>query len=169
VDNELSPQQRAKRPRTALAGPYGHPFHPVLVTIPIGAWTASIIFDVVALFADDREAFVRGSLWLVGIGVIGALMAAVFGVMDFLTLTSGTKARRTAVVHMTLNLTVIALFIVSFVIRANSGYDVLSIPAFVVSLIAYALVTVSGYIGGILAYHYGVRVADEATQAEGFR
>jgi hypothetical protein len=38
----------AKQPRTVLAGPYGHPFHPILVTVPIGAWVASVVFDIVA-------------------------------------------------------------------------------------------------------------------------
>ena len=40
------PQQQAKHPVSLMAGPYGHPFHPILVTIPIGAWTASLVFDI---------------------------------------------------------------------------------------------------------------------------
>ena len=43
-----------------------------------------------------------------------------------------------------------------------------TVPAFVVSAVAYALLGVSGWLGGKLAYHYGVRVADEGTQASGF-
>lgn len=51
--SENTPHQRARRPRTGLAGPYGHPFHPILVTIPIGAWTASVVFDILGLVSDD--------------------------------------------------------------------------------------------------------------------
>lgn len=79
--------QRAKHPKTALAGPYGHPFHPVMVTIPIGAWSASVIFDIVALAATGKEpAFAEGAYWLIGIGIVGAVLAAAFGLMDLLVI-----------------------------------------------------------------------------------
>jgi uncharacterized membrane protein len=44
--------RQAKQPvSAALAGPYGHPLHPLLVTVPIGAWLASLVFDVASRFA----------------------------------------------------------------------------------------------------------------------
>jgi uncharacterized membrane protein len=88
--------ESAKRPRTGIAGPYGHPFHPVLVTVPIGAWVASVVFDVVALVSEDDEAvFAEGAYWLIGIGIIGAVLAAIFGLMDLLAIPRGTAAFRT--------------------------------------------------------------------------
>jgi uncharacterized membrane protein len=164
-----SAQYRAKRPRTALAGPYGHPFHAILVTVPIGAWAASIIFDVVSFFTRDYRPFTLGALWLVGIGIVGAILAAAVGLMDLQTLASGTKARRIALTHMTLNSIVILLFIASFLIRLFAGWEDVSLVGFIVSVIAFLLIGVSGYLGGELAYHYGVRVADEKTQADGFQ
>ncbi len=160
--------RQAKRPRTILAGPYGHPFHATVVTIPIGAWTASIVFDIVAFFSSDPEAFTRGAVWLIGIGIAGALIAAVFGLMDLQTLAQGSKARRVALGHMALNTVGIVLFAVSFFIRLGAGYDEVSVVGFIASLIAYGAVGFSGYLGGELAYHYGVRVADETTQADGY-
>jgi uncharacterized membrane protein len=164
-----SAQYRAKRPRTALAGPYGHPFHAILVTVPIGAWTASLIFDVVSFFSRDYQPFTLGALWLVGIGIVGAVLAAAVGLMDLQTLETGTKARRIALTHMTLNSIAILLFIASFLIRIFAGWEDVSLVGFIVSLVAFALIGASGYLGGELAYHYGVRVADEKTQADGFR
>lgn len=164
------PLYRAKRPKTVLAGPYGHPFHPVLVTIPIGVWIASAVFDIVALASAEKEAaFAEGAYWLIGIGIIGALLAALFGLMDLLTIPRGTKAFRTGLTHMTLNLTVVVLFVVDFAVRASQGSDEASVAGFVLSLVALALLSVSGVLGGRLASHYGVRVADEQTQREGFR
>jgi uncharacterized membrane protein len=160
---------RAKQPRTVLAGSYGHPFHPILVTIPIGTWLAALIFDIVAIFSSDDQVFARGAMWLVGIGIVGALIAAVFGFIDFGGIAAGTKARRTATIHMGINLTVTALFIVSFFVRLNDGFDDVSVLGFVLALIGYAWIGVSGYLGGQLAYRYGIRVADENTQREGFR
>jgi uncharacterized membrane protein len=159
---------RAKQPRTVLAGPYGHPFHPILVTIPIGTWVAAFIFDLVAIFSEDDEVFARGAMWLVGIGIIGALLAAIFGFIDYGGIAHGTKARRTATIHMGINLTVTALFVVSFFVRWGDGFDDVSVLGFVLLLLGLAWLGVSGYLGGHLAYRYGIRVADENTQREGF-
>ena len=161
---------RAKHPKTILAGPYGHPYHPILVTIPIGVWIASVVFDIVALASAEEEAvFAEGAYWLIGIGIIGAVLAAVFGLMDLLVIPRGTRAFRTGLTHMTLNLAVVVLFVVDFAVRASQGYEEFSTVGFILSLVALALLTVSGTLGGKLAYHYGIRVADEQTQSEGFR
>src|SRR5690606_36859613 len=56
----------AKRPASPLAGPYGHPFHAMLVTIPIGTWVAGVVFDIVGLAGDDPAAFATGARWLFG-------------------------------------------------------------------------------------------------------
>jgi len=159
---------RAKHPRSIVAGPYGHPFHPVAVTIPIGAWTAALVFDIVALVSDG-PAFATGATLLVGIGLVGAVLAAALGFMDLTQIARGTVAHRTALVHMTLNLLATALFTVGLVLRLVAGADHPHLGAFVVSAIAFLLVGASGYLGGKLAYRWGVRVADEGTQAEGFR
>ncbi|WP_272952555.1 DUF2231 domain-containing protein [Kribbella amoyensis] len=66
------------------------------------------------------------------------------------------------------NLAVVALFVVSFVVRASQGYEEASVAGFVLSLIALAILGISGWLGGKLAYRYGVRVADEQAQREGF-
>jgi uncharacterized membrane protein len=165
--DEMSALRRAKRPRTPLAGPYGHPFHALLVTVPIGAWTASLLFDVVSFFVDDPEPFARGALWLVGIGILGALLAAVFGLMDLSVLTKGTKARRIGLTHLAFNSVAIVLFAVSFVMRLNADLEEPSGAAFVISLLAFGAVSVSGFLGGELTYRHGVRVADEETQLDG--
>src|SRR5690242_1912380 len=93
----------AKHPRNILAGQYGHPTHPVMVTIPIGAWTASVIFDIVGLAGHDEPAFAQGATWLVGIGIIGALAAAIFGLLDLSVIPRRTKAFATGLTHMSLN------------------------------------------------------------------
>lgn len=160
----------AKQPKTVAAGPYGHPFHPVMVTVPIGAWLASVVFDIVALTGPEQEsAFVTGAYWLIGIGIVGAVLAALFGLMDLLAIPRGTKAFRTALTHMTLNLVVVVLFVINFAIRVGQDSDYASVGLFILSLIAVALLGLSGWLGGKLAYRYGVRVADENTQAEGFK
>jgi len=164
----MTVDSNGKQPKTALAGPYGHPFHPVMVTVPIGAWVASLIFDIVALTGDDDATFARGAYWLICIGIIGALVAAIFGVLDLLIIPRGTPAFRTGLTHMALNLTVVVLFVINLGIRASGDIDEASAGAFILSLVALALLSFSGWLGGKLAYRYGVRVASEQTQQEGF-
>lgn len=163
---------RAKEPITTAAGPYGHPFHPILVTIPIGAWVGSLIFDIASKAkSGGAPSLVDGSYWLIGIGVLAAVLAAVFGLMDLLTIPRRTRAFATGLTHMGLNLTVVGLYVANFVWRHSSYYDARSVATgqLILSAVAIGLLMVSGWLGGMLAYRFGVRVADEKTQQEGFR
>lgn len=161
-----SPLRRAKRPRTVLAGPYGHPFHALLVTIPIGAWTASLVFDILGAVTGDADAFATGAAWLIVIGLAGAALAIVTGFLDYTVLTPGTHARTVATAHLAINLTVSVLFIVNAVVRfgdlETGGFS----AGLILSILGLLLLGVSGFLGGELAYRFGVRVADESTQEE---
>jgi uncharacterized membrane protein len=160
-------EQDAKHPITPLAGPYGHPFHPALVTVPIGAWICSMVFDVISKRADDPVVYGRGAYWLIGIGIAGAAAAALFGLLDLLSIPRRTPAFRLGLIHAGFNVVVLALFVVSFLVRRGGDFGPTSTGLLVLSSVALASLAVSGWLGGKLAYHYGVRVADERTQAEG--
>jgi uncharacterized membrane protein len=167
-----SPQLAAKRPVSAvLAGPYGHPFHPILVTVPIGAWVCGLVFDIASRVVDDPGFLTKGSAWLLAIGVIGAVLAAMVGLLDLFAIPSGTRAFRVGLTHMGLNLLVTAAYAANFFWRL-ADYDQpgsVAVGQVVLSALSLAVLAGSGYLGGKLAYHYGVRVADEATQAEGYQ
>jgi uncharacterized membrane protein len=167
--NERNMQQQdvlpAKLPATALAGPYGHPFHPLLVTVPIGAWVASLAFDVVAHLVSDGQSFATGARWLIGIGVLGTLVAAVFGLMDLMIIPNGSRAFIVGIAHLCNNVAVVVLFSISFFLRV--GDPVADGGLIVISVVGLIALSVSGWLGGRLAYRYGVRVATEAVQAEG--
>jgi uncharacterized membrane protein len=161
---------QAKHPVTALAGPYGHPVHPILVTVPIGAWTASLVFDIASHIARGPGFLAQGSLWLIAVGVIGALAAACAGFLDLFAIPTKTPAFRTALVHMTLNLAVTVAYAAGFAWRYGGYHHPGPVAAgqIALSAVSLAALAVSGYLGGKLAYRYGVRVADETTQAEGY-
>lgn len=165
--HEAGPEPgRAKAPLTVLAGPYGHPFHPLLVTVPIGAWVASLVLDLGSRWGARADALSLGARWLVGVGVIGALAAAVVGFLDLVAIPSRTRARRVAVLHLTLALTATAAFAVSFALRSGDGPTAWGQVA--LSVLALALLAGAGWLGGMLTYRYGVRVAEERTQRLGF-
>lgn len=161
----------AKQPVSAmLAGPYGHPFHPILVTVPIGAWVASLVFDIASHIVDEPGFLTRGSEWLIAIGVIGAVAAASVGFLDLMSIPPRTKAFRTGLVHMSLNLSIAAAYVINFFWRHGSYSDGGSVDAgpLVLSALSLAALGVSGWLGGKLAYRYGVRVANEQTQLDGY-
>lgn len=160
----------SKRPASRLAGPYGHPFHPQVVTLPIGAFTASLLFDIGARLGwVDTSGAAFASAWLLVIGVAGALLAMALGVMDLSTIPDKTKASRTAVTHGAVNSVATAVLALSAFIRFYRGTDEVPLVAFLLSVAGLLILGLGGWLGGKLAYTYGVRVARETLQEEGYR
>lgn len=162
----------AKQPVTPVAGPYGHPFHPILVTIPIGAWVGALVFDIASrVNSTGSRSLVDAAYWLIGLGIVTALLAALFGLLDLLTIPTGTRAFRTGLIHMVLNVSIVGLFVVNFIWRHSNYYELskVKVGQLVLSAVAIALLLVSGWLGGMLSYRYGVRVAAETDQAEGYQ
>lgn len=157
----------AKRPKSVLAGPYGHPFHPILVTVPIGAWVASLVFDIIAKVGDNPAAFADGSYWLLIIGIVGAFIAALFGTMDLLTIPSKSRAGSTAITHMALNTAALVVFAIDALVRREQGRDDVSTLAIALTVLGLLVVSASGWLGGKLSYTFGVRVAEERDQVQG--
>ncbi len=156
----------AHRPSMAAAGPYGHPIHPMLVTIPIGAFVATLAFDIASVTIEGR-AYGRPAVWLSLIGIVGGLVASLFGLVDYRRLTKGTRAHAVATRHMILMDVVLICFVVGFFVRrADSNYYLYGTPklALALSVVGVGIMLIGGWLGGKLAYSYGSRVADESDQ-----
>lgn len=173
VNSDNRGLRQAKRPVSrALAGPYGHPFHPMLVTVPIGAWVSSLVFDIASRTVHRPGFLTHGSAWLIAIGVLGALAAACVGFLDLFAIPTGTPAFRTGLAHMGLNLVITIAYAAGFVWRQAGEYpDTQGVGSgqLALSAVSLAALGLSGHLGGKLAYRYGVRVAEESVQADGYR
>jgi uncharacterized membrane protein len=166
-DDATQGLHQAKLPQTPLAGPYGHPFHPILVTVPIGAWVSSLVFDIATRAkSNGSQQLVYGAWWLILIGIIGAGAAALFGLMDLTRLRRHSRALRAGLVHMTLNELVLAAFVVNVIWRYDGHSTDTKVRGgqLALSAVALGVLAISGWIGGMLAYRYGVRVAEETDQ-----
>lgn len=165
----------AKEPKTPLAGPYGHPIHPLLVTVPIGAWMSSIAFDMIGPASEDERAYAIGAKRLIDIGIVSATGAGMFGLIDFLQIPRGSRAWYAGLTHMAMNLGAVGMFAINSATRGRRLRSRGPGPAVTwwergMSLTTAMSLLVSGWIGGSLTYRYGIRVADEEHQKEtGFR
>ena len=131
----------------------GHPIHPMLVPLAIGLFIFSFVCDLF-LVSGREGAWATVALYTMVGGIAGALLAAVPGLIDLLSLPEG--PRRTAIIHMAINLTVVALFVVNAWMRMR-GADPRGTPI-VLSGVALVLLVISGWLGGKMVYEHGVGV-----------
>jgi len=76
----------------------GHPIHPMLIVFPLGLLATAVAFDIVALSTGDGSWF-GISFWMIAAGIIGGLLAAVFGLIDWWAIPAGTRAKRIGLWH----------------------------------------------------------------------
>jgi uncharacterized membrane protein len=138
----------------------GHPIHPILIPFPLGLLTTSIVFDVVHLLTGSGK-WSEISFWVIAAGVIGGLAAAVFGLIDWLAIPSGTRAKVVGLWHGAINVVMVTLFIVSWLLRADAPGDPGTV-AIVLSFVAIGLASLGGFLGGELVVRLGVGVAEGA-------
>lgn len=136
----------------------GHPIHPMLVAVPIGLWLFSFVCDIVLAFFGGGESWrIVGLYTLVG-GIVGALAAAIPGLIDLLSLERALQ--RIAVAHMAINLTVVGLYVANAWLRLSGASHT---TPFVLSAIAVGALVISGWLGGKMVYEHGVAVSERAT------
>ena len=134
----------------------GHPIHPMLVPIAIGGFVLSFVFDIVCLATGHVAPWAAVALYTMIGGIVGALAAAVFGLVDLISLPAG-HTKRIGLTHMVINLAVVGLFLCNAWMR-NADQSPSGIP-FVLSLIAIVLLVISGWLGGKLVFEAGVGVS----------
>ena len=136
---------------------FGHPVHPMLIVFPLGLLLTAVIFDV-AYFATSRSWLATVSHWNIAAGVIGGVLAGIFGLIDWIGIPRGTRAKRVGLWHAVGNVVVLALFSASWLIRSTEPLNVPTAAAFIVELVAVAIGAVTGWLGGELVDRLGVGV-----------
>src|SRR5215210_6741694 len=139
---------------------FGHAIHPILIVYPLGLLSAAVIFDVIYLVTGNPT-WTTVSFWMIAAGIVGGLLAAVFGLIDYLNIPAGTRANRIGLLHGLTNLFVMILFIASWLLRRNSP-EVPSTTAFALSFIGVAAALLGGWLGGELVERLGVGVTPGA-------
>jgi uncharacterized membrane protein len=138
----------------------GHPVHPMLIVFPLGLLAGSLIFDFIYLGTANAQ-WAQSSFWMIAAGVIGGLLAAVFGLVDWLAVPNNTRAKAIGAWHGVGNVIVVALFVASWLLRRPDPAMPGTLPI-VLSGIAVLLALVTGWLGGELVDRLGVGVDDGA-------
>lgn len=138
-----------------------HPIHPMLIVFPIALWIFSLACDLIRLAGAPGGACITVAFYSMVGGLIGALCAAVPGLIDLLYYKGGTPpVKKIALTHMTINLIVVALYAINIWLRSSTlGIKDASMSTPVLlSIIGVALLFVSGWLGGQMVHVYGVGV-----------
>lgn len=141
----------------------GHPMHPMVVPVPIGAWALALIGDLI--FASTANTFwYQFSYYAMLVGLIGALTAAVLGFIDFFGVKMSEAGYRSAKTHMTLNLIVTVVYAVNLWLRSDFKATTGSAwtLVFALSVLSFLTLAVSGWIGGELSYRHKVGILEHA-------
>ena len=164
LDRIAEPLSKAVRGAYDAAGPagqrlkdaahgvwLGHPLHPVFTDLPLGAWTTALALDCTANGDEGRR---RAATFAMGVGLAGALGAAVTGLTDW-SETQG-QSRRTGLLHGLLNITATTLFATSWAMRQRDSHDTGRAAAWA----GYAIAIGAAWFGGNLVYDQRIGVTN---------
>jgi uncharacterized membrane protein len=132
----------------------------MLIVFPLGLLATSFVFDIVYL-ATARGRFADISFWMIASGIIGGLVAAVFGLIDWLAIPKQTRAKRIGALHGIGNVVVVGLFAVSWLLRAGAP-TAPQVSHIVLSGLGVALALVTGWLGGELVDRLAIGVDEGA-------
>lgn len=141
----------------------GHAVHQQLIPFPFGLLATAVIFDILHLITDSEE-LANVAYWMIAAGIIGGLVAAPFGTIDWTAIPKGTRAKKVGTVHGVGNAVVLVLFALSWLLRRNDPTAPEAL-ALALSIAGFALAGVTGWLGGELVDRHAVGI-DEGAHAD---
>jgi uncharacterized membrane protein len=144
---------------TLLRGLPGHPSHPPLTDATIGIYTFAAIAALADVFGVSDDAAAHGWWLALATGLIVTVPTALTGLADWLTIEPGTPLKRTATTHMIAMVSASVVFLLALLVGKDSfdAGDITTWPL-VLTLVAYGLLAVGGWLGGTIVFVHGMRV-----------
>ena len=141
-----------------------HPVHPMLIVFPIALWIFSLVCDAFFHLGSHDPFWKSVAFYTMAGGIVGALLAAIPGFIDYLSLTDH-QVKKIATTHMVLNLFIVAMFLFNLGLRYNASPSS-DLFAVALSVIAIGMMAVSGWLGGSLVYEHRVGIASKREERE---
>lgn len=156
---EVHPSRPDREPVEAVAAIGGHPLHPMVVPLPIGSFVGAFLAD--AAYARTRDPFwARSARYLTTAGIVTGVLAGTLGAMDF-TGRRRVRSHAAAWVHAGGNVAVLGLALVSGALRSRDERAAVSRGALAISAVSAAILGVTGWLGGELAYRSRIGVTPD--------
>jgi uncharacterized membrane protein len=142
-----------------LRGFPGHPSHPPLTDVTIGAYTFGTVAAVLSKAGVAEHAFAQAWWLALIVGACSSLLTVGTGFLDWLKISSGTPLWRTATLHLASMLTATVVFLIT-ALAGHDDYVVASVSggSFVLTLIGFGFLTLGGWLGGAVVFVHGMRV-----------
>lgn len=139
----------------------GHPIHPMLIVFPLGLLATAVVFDLLYIIRSTTE-FALVGFWMIAAGIVGGVLAAIFGFLDWTAIPRGTRAKRIGLLHGVGNIVIIALFAVSLLLRWNDAAHIPSTLSIILEVVGVGLALITGWLGGELVDRLGIGVDEGA-------
>lgn len=139
----------------------GHPVHQMLIPIPAGLFIVGSVLDIVDRFVETAW-IPTVSFWNIVLGVGSALLAAIFGLVDWTAIPRNTRAKRIGAVHGLGNVLAVGLFGLAIFFRAEEPRYLAGDVALTVEVLGFALLSMTAWLGGELVDRLGVGVDEGA-------
>jgi uncharacterized membrane protein len=133
----------------------------MVIVFPLGLFVTATIFDLIALGSDDA-AFDHVGYWNIAVGIIGAVVAALTGLLDWTGIPAGTRAKRIGLLHAGANTVVLVLFVISWLTRTNNTDHHASTGAVILEVLAVLISGAAAWLGGELVDRLGIGVDEDA-------
>ena len=159
---DLFPGEAGQTIKDALHGTWlGHPLHPALVAIPVGAWSLAMMLDALDALGARKE-LRAGADFAVGFGLLGAVGSAVTGAADWSE--SDGRGKTIGLLHGMLNVAATALYTTSYFMRKQKKQRASGVA---LSMLGFAIANASAYLGGHLVFGEQLGVDHTATPDAG--
>lgn len=138
----------------------GHAIHPIMIVFPLGLLATGVVFDAVYLIWGN-PVMATVAFWMIVAGIIGGLLSAPFGWIDWFAIPGATRAKSVGLMHGLGNTLVLLLFVGSWWLRRDAPEN----PQMLDHILSFAgagLALVTGWLGGELVERLGVGVDDGA-------
>jgi uncharacterized membrane protein len=142
-----------------LRGVPGHPVHPPLTDATIGIYTFASIAAVLSALGIAEDGAAKGWALALVVGLIVSAPTSLTGLVDWLRIQGGTPLKRTATSHLIAMVGATVFFLIAALTGYSEGMDgVVGSGALILTLIAFGLLTLGGWLGGAIVFTYGMRV-----------
>ena len=147
------------KPEYLLRGMPGHPVHPPLTDATIGIYTFATIAAVLSALGVVEDAAAKGWALALVVGLIVSAATSATGLVDWLKIPGGTPLKRTATSHLLAMLGATTFFLIAAFTGYSDGMDgVVGSGSLILTLIAFGLLTLGGWLGGAIVFVHGMRV-----------